>query len=65
LAGAEAHPSADVYAFGKVIAFLLTGSTDVDKIGQLGWQQLARRCTLVAPDARPPLAEVADELARL
>jgi serine/threonine protein kinase len=65
LAGAEAHPSADVYAFGKMVAFLLTGTTDVDKIVQLGWQQLARRCTLVTADARPSLAEVADELARL
>ncbi len=65
LLGAEAHPSADVYAFGKLVAFLLTGTPDVEKIGHLGWQQLARRCTLAVADARPALSKVAAELGRL
>ncbi len=32
LDGAEAHPSADIFAFGKLLAYLTTGQTDVDQL---------------------------------
>lgn len=63
--GAEAHPSADIYSFGKVFAYLLTGQTDVDQIVFPGWARLARICTERDPVARPTLDTVETELAAI
>lgn len=65
LVGAEAHASADVYAFGKLLAFLLTTTTDVDRIEQSSWKELVRRCAAVPSDARPSLEQIEYELTRL
>jgi len=65
LVGAEAHASADVYAFGKVLAFLLTGATDINRLDPGRWSQLAKRCTMVTPEGRPSLEELENELAEL
>lgn len=63
--GPEAHPSADVAAFGALLAFLLTGDSDVAKLTQPGWAPLAQRCWARPADSRPSLAEVGAELERL
>ncbi|MCE9575763.1 MAG: DUF262 domain-containing protein [Deltaproteobacteria bacterium] len=58
LDGAEAHPSADIYAFGKLLAFLTTGQTDVDQMHWPTWAKIARDCTQRAADQRPTLDDV-------
>ncbi|MDX2055015.1 MAG: DUF262 domain-containing protein [Polyangiaceae bacterium] len=58
LDGAEAHPSADIYAFGKLLAFLLSGQTDVDQIRWPNWARIARDCTARAASARPTLDDL-------
>jgi Protein kinase domain len=65
LDGAEAHPSADIYSFGKIIAFLITGQTDVDQIVWPAWVQLARHCTERQADLRPSLDEVETTLGHI
>jgi hypothetical protein len=65
LDGAGAHPSADVYALGKLLVFVLSGQTDVDALTMPSWGHLARRCTERLPDARPSLDDVETELSRI
>lgn len=60
--GAEAHPSADIYAFGKLLAYLLTGQTEVDKVTQPSWGKLARTCTIREPSGRLSLDQVETDL---
>lgn len=62
LDGVEAHPSADVYAFGKILVFLLSGQTDVDHIHFPRWRDLIVRCTDRDRDRRPDTAAVLAEL---
>ena len=63
--GVEARPAADVYSLGKLLAFLLTGQTDVDRVSFHSWAHLIRRCTARRPDDRPALDEVIRELSRI
>jgi serine/threonine protein kinase len=56
--GAEATASADVYAFGKLLTFLVTGDTDPDKVAYPSWARLIRACTRADPEQRPELDEV-------
>jgi serine/threonine protein kinase len=64
--GRDAHPSADVYAFGKLVVFLMTGQTDVDHLQDPpAWVRFVRRCTEYVPERRPQLDGVAAELAGL
>lgn len=60
--GVEAKPSADVYAFGKLMVFMLTGNTDVDLVGFPTWRQLILRCTSQQPDERPGIDHVLNDL---
>ncbi len=62
--GATAHPSADIYAWGRVVAFLLTGRTAIDAVGDVpgAWQQLLTACTSVVPEQRPEASAVKDRL---
>lgn len=60
--GVEAKPSADIYAFGKLLVFMLTGSTDIDLVGYPTWRQLILRCTAQASDERPTMQHVMEEL---
>ncbi len=63
--GAEAHPSADIYAFGKLLSFMLTGQTDPDKIPSAACRLLARDCTRGDPVERSSLEEVKRSLLRI
>ncbi len=60
--GVEAKPSADVYAFGKLMVFMLTGNTDVDLVAFPTWRQLILRCTSQQPDERPSIDHVLNDL---
>lgn len=63
--GVEARPSADVYSLGKILVFLLTGQTDVDRVPFSTWRELIAHCIRHDPTQRPPIAKVADEIASL
>lgn len=65
LAGAHAHASADIYSFGKVLAFLLTGRPELDAMAPGPWRNLALQCAYDAPDLRPSAAEVAAGLEKM
>lgn len=58
--GTQADPSADIYCLGKLLTYLLTGGTDVDRIGleYLDWRKLAHRCAQLSADRRPAIDEV-------
>ena len=56
--GAEAHPSADIYSIGRVITFLLTGSTQLKDISMIlpehkGWTEIVKPCLLADSEKRP------------
>jgi ATP-dependent Lon protease len=53
--GAAAHPSADIYAVGRVMAFLLTGSVKAEDYASLpsSWWKIIKPCLSVIPDERP------------
>jgi serine/threonine protein kinase len=59
LTGLDANPAADLYALGKVLVFLLTGGTDVDRVLFLQWRRLIKECTAELQDKRPSLTDVA------
>jgi len=65
--GATAHPSADVYAWGRVAVFLLTGKTAKDAVKTLPkpWKELLSVCTDVMPENRPDAGAVKDQLAKI
>ena len=60
--GVEAHPSADVYSFGKVVVFLLTGQTDADYVPYSNWRDLIVRCVSTDPKQRPLIEKVCEQL---
>ena len=60
--GVEAKPSADIYAFGKLLVFMLTGNTDVDLVGFPTWRQLILRCTAQAANERPTMEHVLKDI---
>jgi serine/threonine protein kinase len=63
--GTQAHPSADIFAFGKILVFMLTLQTNVAALKRESWSSLVRKCTATAPDDRPTLDEVVREVSRL
>jgi serine/threonine protein kinase len=65
LTGIEAHPAADVYALGKVMVFMLTKGTDIDRVVFRQWRRLIRYCTAEAADQRPSLSSVAALLGQI
>ena len=65
LDGAEAHPSADIFAFGKLLAYLTTGQTDVDQIRWPTWGPIARDCTARLAEQRPTLDDVETEVVKI
>ena len=58
--GSTADPSADIYSFGKILSYLLTGNTDPDRIRvELpDLRRLVQRCSQYAPESRPTIADV-------
>lgn len=67
LEGVTAEPSADVYSFGKVLTFMLTGSTDPDRIRVefADIRKLVQKCVQYAPNARPTIREIQSILGTL
>jgi serine/threonine protein kinase len=67
IAGAAAHPSADVYAFGRVMAFLITGSPKIADIATIPehWQRILAACVADAPERRPAAASIRSQLEEL
>jgi serine/threonine protein kinase len=53
--GAAAHPSADIYTWGRVVVFLLTGRTAIDAVADVPnhWRELLTASTSVVPEQRP------------
>jgi type III restriction enzyme len=62
--GTQAEPSADIYSFGKLLAYLITGGTDIDRIRPelVDWRRLAHRCAQLLAEKRPSIGEVLDAL---
>jgi hypothetical protein len=58
------HPSADIYAWGRVVVFLLTGRTAIDAVGDVpgAWRELLTACTSVVPEHRPDASAVQGSL---
>ncbi len=65
LNGVEARASADVYSFGKLMVFLLTGQTDPDLVSFPMWRKLIGECTSSAAVDRPSTLELQEALARV
>jgi ATP-dependent Lon protease len=65
--GAAAHPSADIYAIGRVIAFLLSGSVKVEDYAGLParWAAIIKPCLSVSPDERPDAQQLRDRISQL
>lgn len=63
--GVEARPSADVYSFGKILVFLLTGQTDIDHVPYTTWRELIHSCIQHDPSKRPGIDQVIGELVSL
>lgn len=64
-AGLDAHPSADIYSFGKILVYLLTGNTDATRVTSAPWKQLITKCVHADPNMRPTIDEVLTELANM
>ena len=60
--GVTAHASADIFSFGKLLVFLLTGQTDVDYVSYSVWKDLILDCIDPDPDRRPEIKTVTREL---
>ena len=56
--GVTAHSSADIFSFGKLLVFLLTGQTDVDYVAFSVWKELILACIDSNPDRRPDIKTV-------
>ncbi len=65
--GAAAHPSADIYAMGRVVAFLLSGSVKVEDYAGLParWLGIVKPCLSVNPDERPDAQELRTRIAAI
>jgi len=53
--GAAAHPSADIYAWGRVTGFMLTGRSSKEALLSVPapWKDILRLCVDVMPEKRP------------
>jgi len=64
--GAEAHPSADIYALGRLLSFLLTGKKSKTAIQEredlLHWKDILMSCVDEEPSRRITLNELEDYL---
>ena len=60
--GCAAHPSADIYSLGKILVFLLTAQTDVDRVPYSVWRDLIVDCINTAPEQRPDITSMLTKL---
>jgi serine/threonine protein kinase len=67
VAGATAHPSADIYALGRVLTFLLTGSQDRSSVQQAPqhWAEILVACVDFSPEKRPDVNFVRSRIEQL
>lgn len=65
--GAVAHPSADIYAMGRVMAFLLSGSVKIEDYSGLDpqWWAVIKPCLSASPDERPEAQVLRTQVAAL
>ena len=65
--GTQAHPSADIYALGKVMLFMLTGKANIgpDSGASEEWLEIIRKCIEIDPAHRPDVSKVWNELKAL
>lgn len=65
--GAPAHPSADVYAWGRVTGFMLTGRSGKEAIASLpaSWHALLAPCVDVVAERRPDVSTIIHELKKV
>lgn len=63
--GVTAHPSADIYSFGKVLIFLLTGQTDIDHVPYPAWRSLILQCIRQDPQQRPSVETALSAMASM
>lgn len=65
--GNEATYASDVYAFGKIMTFLLTDSTDLDRLYPMAptWASLITSCCATDPEERPTIEEVIRQLGQM
>ena len=64
---APAHPSTDVYAWARVVGYLLTGKTSGEKTLAVepAWRAILAPCVDFQPANRPAVAALRAELGRL
>ena len=67
IAGAQAHPSADIYSFAKVMLFILTGKTNLEEglVLDANWVDIIKPCLAMDADLRPEIAHVQGQLESL
>jgi hypothetical protein len=65
--GAVAHPSAEIYAIGRVIAFLLTGSVKIEDYAGIPakWAAIVKSCLSISPDERPDSQQLRAQISSL
>ena len=65
--GAQAAPSADIYSFGKVMLFLLSGKPDLDEKTDLDkrWWEIIQSCLDFDPNRRPDIASIRTQLSEI
>jgi len=65
--GAAAHPSADIYAMGRVMAFLLSGSVKVEDYTALHqkWWTVIKPCMSISPEERPDAQALRVQVSKL
>ena len=65
--GTQAHPSADIYALGRVMLFMLTGKANIgpDSGASEEWLEIIRKCIEIDPAHRPDVSKVWNELKAL
>jgi ATP-dependent Lon protease len=60
--GCAAHPSADIFSLGKILVFLLTEQTDVDRVSYPAWRSLILDCISIDPNRRPDITSFISRL---
>ena len=62
--GTQAHPSADIYALGKVLLFMLTGKDNLGPDSGVSeeWLEIIGKCLEIDPALRPDVSKVRSEL---